>query len=99
MISVPLYLGTIAIVVAAAVFFVYFFSRIQKENREKAKIIHVPEAYEKLWVEIDKKHTLLRSYANRNQHSSKELIAAMEEYEAVVTKYKHKLYGDFQHDN
>lgn len=91
MISVPVYILTIAAVVIVTIFFIYFFQRIKKENNEKAKIIHVPETFEKLWVEIDKRHRILRSHFTQNKDQML-LQETIEEYEALLTKYKNKIY-------
>lgn len=91
MISIPMYIGTIIVVVLASIFFIYFFQRIKKENKEKAKIIHVPDSFESLWVEIDKRHRILRQYSTQKKDQLG-LKGCIEEYEALLIKYKHKIY-------
>ena len=91
MIGVPVYIGTIAAVVIVTVFFIYFFNRIKKENNEKAKIIHVPDSFESLWVEIDKRHRILRQYSTQKKDQLG-LKGCIEEYEALLIKYKYKIY-------
>ena len=91
MISIPMYIGTIIVVVLASIFFIYFFQRIKKENKEKAKIIHVPDSFESLWVEIDKRHRILRQYSTQKKDQLG-LQSTIEEYEALLIKYKNKIY-------
>ena len=90
-ISIPMYIGTIIVVVLASIFFIYFFQRIKRENKEKAKIIHVPDSFESLWVEIDKRHRILRQYSTQKKDQL-ELQSTIEEYEALLIKYKNKIY-------
>lgn len=91
MISIPVYILTIVAVVLGTIFFIYFFNRIKKDNIKKAEIIHVPEAYDQLWVEIDKRHRILRSHYMQNKNPIL-LQNTIEEYEALLTKYKYKIY-------
>jgi len=90
-ISIHMYLLTIGITAAFTIFLIYFFNRIKKENNEKAKIIHVPDSFESLWVEIDKRHRILRQYSTQKKDQLG-LKGCIEEYEALLIKYKHKIY-------
>ncbi len=90
-ISIPMYIGTIIVVALASIFFIYFFQRIKKENNEKAKVIHVPDSFESLWVEIDKRHRILRQYSTQKKDQLG-LQSTIEEYEALLIKYKYKIY-------
>ena len=94
-ISIHMYLLTIIVVVLATVFFIYFFYRIKKENRERAKIIHVPDSFESLWVEIDKRHRILRQYSTQKKDQLG-LQSTIEEYEALFNCFLILL---FQHPN
>ena len=90
-ISIQMYLLTIGITAAFTIFLIYFFNRIKKENNEKAKIIHVPDSFESLWVEIDKRHRILRQYSTQKKDQLG-LQSTIEEYEALLIKYKNKIY-------